>query len=532
MRNRFKFAAAAAVAMMGLSQGTAEASSHREAPFITRMPKVDNTDFYMFRSYEADRKDDFVTIIANYSPLQGAYGGPNFFSMDPDALYEIHIDNNGDASEDLTFQFRFNNALADTTGNTGLTLDIGAADGGIKKNSVPLYNIGELSSGTGGDAARNVRESYTVKLIKGDRRTGTASDISHTAGPGTPGNTFVKPADNIGVKTFNTQNYAAYSRAHIYDVDIPGCAAVGAKKPRVFVGQRKEGFAVLLGNIFDLVNGPLDATGLLEPNGGNVPNPIGGFNVTSIAIELPMACVKGAANNIVGAWATASVRQARVINPEATFTKPSREGGPWVQVSRLGSPLVNEVVIGLKDKDKFNGSHPKDDLKNFADYVTHPTLPALIEVLFGSANAPAPKFFPRTDLVAAFVTGVDGVNKTAGAGEMLRLNMSFAPAAKGAQGFKPGNANLGAAGCFEAGATANDPKKLNTGLASCDPNGFPNGRRPGDDVVDIALRVSMGYLLSANAAPAGNVPLGDLVPQNDGQFDDTFPYLQTPNSAD
>lgn len=547
MRKLGTLAAFAVGATILAASGAASASSHREAPFITKMPKVDNTDFYAFRSYEAGR-GEYVTIIANYSPLQGAYGGPNFFSMDENALYEIHIDNTGDGKEDLTFQFRFQNFLTkdcaalngaipafscpDNTGNSGMLLDVGG-----KKNSIPLYNVGALDQG---QAFRNVKETYGIKVVKGDRRTGTASDVTKSGG----GPVFDKPADNIGTKTFPAGNdYATYANAHVYDIDVPGCTPPTGTKPRVFVGQRQEGFAVLLGNIFDLINGPLDATGLLNPTGGNVPNPIGQYNVTSIALELPIACVKGSVNNalgnIVGTWATASVRQARALNPEATFTKPAREGGAWVQVSRLGMPLVNEVVIGLKDKDKFNGSHPSKD-GQFADYITNPTLPLIIETVFGSANAPSPKTFPRGDLVAAFATGVTGVNSTgATVAEMLRLNFLDTAVAgasgvpgKGAQGFTPGNAQLGAAGCFKPGATDADPKVLDPSLPSCDPFGFPNGRRPGDDVVDIALRVSMGYLLSKNAAPAGDVALGDLVPQNSTQFSDKFPYLNPPNSAD
>lgn len=527
MRKRFLACAAlGALAVFGSGVDEARASSHREAPFITKNPKVDNTDFYMFRSYEADRAE-FVTIIANYMPLQHPYGGPNYFSMDPDALYEIHIDNSGDAAEDLTFQFRFQNPLNDATGAVGFALPIGT--GAQQKTvSIPLITAAPITDANDpfGGLKRNVKETYEAKVVRGNRRTGTSAAITKTAGPG--GAVFVKPIDYMGTKSLgNAAAYKAYADAHIFDVAIPGCTAPAGKSARVFVGQRQEGFAVLLGNVFDLVNATAGA--LTDPT-LDIPNPIGKTNVTSIALEIPIACLKGA-GDVVGGWATASVRQARVINPQPGYLTPTKEGGAWAQVSRLGSPLVNEVVIGIKDKDKFNSSEPKDD-GQFADYVTNPTLPALVEVLFGP-TVKAPTAFPRTDLVAAFLTGVTGVNAfPAGAkpAEMLRLNTAL-PAR--ASQFRAGGATgggLGAAGCFKPGVNpATDAKVLDTGLTTCDPAGFPNGRRPGDDVVDIALRVVMGYLLPNDAAPAGNLPWGDAVQQHDGQFQTAFPYLNPPN---
>ena len=560
---RIRLACAVAVGALALcAAGEASASSHREAPFITKMPKVDNTDFYMFRSYETGR-DGFVTIIANYQPLQDAYGGPNYFSMDPDALYEIHIDNNGDAQEDLTFQFRFQNALAASG------FDIQVAPG--QDVNIPLI-IANAAGGTAGGVTpfslttpRHVNETYGVKVVRGNRRTGMAADVTHTGGPGGNGASFVKPLDYVGVKAFNDTpggpftNYNNYANAHVYGkaggtaVTIPGCNTAGS---RVFVGQRRESFAVNLGRIFDLINAPLSGAGLLNAQGGttnlyDIPSSgVGYKNITTIAVEVPIDCVRqSAAQQIIGGWATASVRQARVINPQATYGRPSREGGAWAQVSRLGSPLVNEVVIGLRDKDRFNSSEPKDDAQ-FLKYVQYPTLPKLIELLFGSANAPAPSgaAFPRADLVQAFLTGVTGVNSPPNVvpSEMLRLNLAL-PAIPVAQQFR-GNAGgggtgrgLGAAGCFVPAANTAMPRVLDasagnlvTGGGTCDPSGFPNGRRPGDDVVDIALRVVMGYLLQSGTnpnAPAGLAPLGDgvqQVPTNE-QFDNQFPYLYFPN---
>jgi hypothetical protein len=473
------------------------ASSHREAPFITENPKVDGTDFYFFRSYEAG-KTDMVTLIANYQPLQDAYGGPNYFTMDPEALYEIHLDNDGDAKEDLTFQFRFKNDLA---GGDGVALNIGG-----KSVAVPLFNVGPISAT---DSSKlNVKETYSLKVMRGNRR-GEGKGAGDVTNATTGAAVFEKPTDNIGTKSF--PDYAGYAAAHIYPINIPGCAKPG----RVFVGQRKESFAVNLGTIFDLVNAP---AGVIV--GGNTaagraaaPSTIDDKNITSLELELPIACVKGT-SDVVGAWTTASLRQARVLNQRASYKLPALEGGAWTQVSRLGAPLVNEVVIGLKDKNRFNSSEPKEDAQ-FADYVTNPTLPALIEVLFGAAGVVAPTKFPRTDLVAAFLTGVDGVNKNGSVAEMLRLNTALPPTPAGQQ------TTLGAALCFVNGAlTLTNP--------GCDPAGFPNGRRPGDDVVDIALRVAMGYLLPAADAPSGQLGFTDAVLQADSQFDAVFPYLKTP----
>ncbi|HEV8548951.1 MAG TPA: DUF4331 domain-containing protein [Polyangiaceae bacterium] len=495
----------AALVALGLisTAGTALASSHREAPFVTKNPKVDATDFYLFRSYESGRAG-YVTLIANYIPMENQYGGPNFFTMDPDALYEIHVDNDGDAKEDLTFQFRFQNAL---NGAKGLTLDIGPS-GSTKQVPVPFMNLGPITASD--ETTLNVHESYTLTLVTGDRRTGTAHDI-HRAGDNAT--RFEKPVDYIGAKSLgDPAMYEAYARARIHDIKLPGCETNG----RVFVGQRAESFAVNLGTVFDLVNAPL--TTITDPSlRGAVPNPIGDTNITTLALELPIACVVTDSQHTLGAWTTASVRQARVINPDPSYAVPTREGGAWAQVSRLGHPLVNEVVIGLSDKDKFNSSEPKDD-GQFADYVTHPTLAKVIEILFGAANAPAPSVYPRTDLVSVFLTGVAGVNANGSTAEYLRLNTDVAPTAKA------GQVNLGAAACF--------PNRNLTPVLdapSCDPAGFPNGRRPGDDITDIELRVMMGYLLSAADAPAGAAPLHDAVLQDASQFDEVFPYLKTPN---
>ncbi len=495
------------VAASLLSAASAQASSHREAPFITTAPKVDATDFYMFRSYEAGR-NDYVTLIANYAPLQDAYGGPNYFSLDPNALYEIHIDNNGDAKEDLSFQFRFKNTLAN--GGKGIELNVGG-----QNVAIPLIQAGAISSVK--DASLNLAETYTVNVIRGDRRSGTSGSITNASGGSA---TFDKPVDNIGVKSIPL--YAAYAAQHIHTVNIPGCNMPG----KVFVGQRQDPFAVNLGTIFDLVNA--DVATITNPALiGAVANTIGDKNVTTLSLEVHKDCLTAGSEPVVGGWTTASLRQARLLDPtpKAGHQSTEKAGGAWTQVSRLGMPLVNEVVIGLKDKDRFNSAKPKDDAQ-FATYVTNPTLPKLLETVLSLPNS-APTNYPRTDLVTTFLTGITGVNKPAGVvpAEMLRLNTSIAPVPYANQN------RLGIVGNILASGSDNA--------------GYPNGRRPKDDVVDISLVAVMGGLCVANgnnnalnlgtdcrpsAVPLGSTAfsLHDAVDQAVSTFLPGFPYLNTP----
>ncbi len=466
------------------------ASSHREAPFIATQPQVDGTDFYMFRSYEPGR-ENYITLIANYLPLQDGYGGPNYFKLDPNAVYEIHISNDGGASENLTFQFRFQNTLDDNQ----LTV-------GGKKVSIPLVQNGSKDVAEPASSALNVHETYTVDVIRGPRRAGTRMPVMNTTKGGT---TFDKPVDNIGNKTIS--NYLAYSNQHVWDIRIPGCTDIG----RVFVGQRKDPFVVNLGETFDLVNIKYPATELNPAAEFATTDSLVDKNVTALELEVPISCLTEGKSTIIGGWTTASVPATRTMaaTPNSGLDS-SAQTGDLVQVSRLGMPLVNEVVIGLKDKNRFNASEPKNDAQ-FADYVTNPTLPALLEILFGGAGVKAPTNFPRTDLVAAFLTGVDGINKPANvvASEMLRLNTTIAPVPRGAQ------SRLGVLG----GDTA----------------GFPNGRRPGDDVVDIELRVAMGVLCTLNIggckpadAPAGSLHYTDGAYIRDTYFPAAFPFLGSP----
>jgi hypothetical protein len=460
----------------------AAASSHREAPGITQMPKVDGTDFYVFNSYEPGRTG-YVTFIANYVPLQDAYGGPNYFTLDPDAHYRILIDNTGDGVEDVTFQFRVNQQLQD------IQLPIGG-----KTVSVPVVNVGPITAPN--PPVQNVIETYTLVKLTGALSGHPVQQQVIDADTGSP--RFTKPIDNIGQKS--VPNYASYARQFIHNITIPGCAQTG----RVFVGQRHDGFAVNLGEVFDLVNiqnplGPRDSQ----------PNTLADKNVTSFVLEVPASCILAPGKTIFGSWTTAALPRNRVLK-EAPGFKLDNESGDFVQVSRLSAPLVNELFIGLKDKNKFNGSQPKDDAQ-FADYVTNPTLPAILELLFGGAGGvKAPTNFPRADLVAAFLTGVTGLNQLGGPSEMMRLNTAIAPV---------------------------DPAhQSNLGVLGGDNAGFPNGRRPGDDVVDIELRVGMGVLCVAFPgvycrpadAPSGALPFTDGTLNDVSQFDPTFPYLKDP----
>ena len=266
------------ISLLAVAVTGALASSHREAPGITKSPKVDATDFYMFRSYEPGR-DGYVTFIANYQPLQAPYGGPNYFTMDADAIYEIHIDNNGDAVEDITFQFDFENRLAMDGG--GIAVPVGD-----QNVAIPLKAAGPISRGDTG--ALNEIETYTLNMITGDRRTGDIQAINRMgAGPN-----FGKPVDNIGTKTI--PDYDDYAERFMYEIGVPNCSNPG----RVFVGQRAEAFAVNLGEIFDLVNlVPLE--GSISQSRDN-DDLVGKFNVTSLAIEVPIECVTGDGNGVIG----------------------------------------------------------------------------------------------------------------------------------------------------------------------------------------------------------------------------------------
>ena len=287
-------------------------------------------------------------------------------------------------------------------------------------------------------------------------------------------------------------NYADYASNIVYSINLPGSSTPG----RMFVGQRKDPFVVNLGEVFDLVN--LDPVG--APNAK--PDLLADANVTSLVLELPIAFLTAAGSPIIGGWTTASMRQARVLNPtpNADANKPpSVEGGAFVQQSRLANPLVNEVVIGLKDKDRFNASEPKDDAQflkvRHAPHAASTPRDAVrgagADVV--SAHRPRPGVPDRRAWVDRGIPG---------GREIMRLNTSIAPVSKGSQN--------------------------RLGVLGGDNAGYPNGRRPGDDVVDMSFRVVMGVLLASAQAPAGQLPFTDGAFVDDSAFDATFPYLKTP----
>jgi hypothetical protein len=438
--------------VLAVAGSVPRASSHREAPLISQDPLADNTDTYAFVSPD---EPDKVTLIANYIPLQAPYGGPNFFKFDDTVLYEIMVDNNGDAVEDLTYQFRFKTVT-------------------MNPNTF-LYNTGPITSLD--DPDFNVRQYYTVTEVRGPRRTGDATLLAENL-----------PSPPVNVGTRSTPNYQALGGVHVIQND-------GTK---VFAGQRDDPFFVDLGAAFDLLG-----IRVLPGDGGGGRDGLKGFNVHSIAIELPMARLSRSGGRpssatdpaaVIGVWATAS-RASMTTRTAGGQT----DSGTWVQVSRLGQPLVNEVVIPRALKDAFNGLEPTGDAAALP-VVLDPELPKLLEALFGIVSPPA----PRNDIVTIFLTGIPGLNQPPGvrASEMLRLNMAIPPSQR--------------------------PESL--GVLEGDLAGFPNGRRLADDVTDIALKAMAGATPLTPAFNSGiNSRLGDGVDRNDVRFLAEFPYLAPPH---
>ena len=457
---------------------TSLASSHREAPLIVADPLADNTDTYAFRSTEPGR-NGFVTLIANWIPFQEPSGGPHFYKFDDTVLYEIYIDNTGDGVEDVTYQFRFKTRFTNGDSILGMAAPNQALNGtgGVE----PL--ITSLD-----DPDYNEPQTYSVTRI--DRRgkeTVVAKDL-------------IVPPNNIGERT--TPNYEnALGQPAVYALPNGG---------KVFAGQRDEGFYIDVGGVFDTLK--LKSIGATDGVDSTA-----GFNVSTIAIEVPIqdltrtGAVPGgptAEDAVIGVWATSSRQKISVLRSFDQQDDPLT-AGPFQQVSRLGSPLVNELVIPLKLKDSFNRSTPAGD-SQFAQFVTNPQLAQLLSAVFG-ITVPAA---PRNDLVAIFATGIP-VNPVTGPNfttflsdgrphEMLRLNVAIAP--------------------------SSSPSRL--GLLGGDVAGFPNGRRVFDDVVDISLRAVAGgtpFTPATNISP--NNTLGDGVANNDVPFLTRFPYLGIPQSG-
>ena len=455
-------------------------SSHKEAPAISNDGAADNTDVYAFVSPD---KPDTVTLIANFVPLEDPDGGPNFSQFGDDVLYEIHIDNNGDAKPDITYQFRF-----------------------VTETTIPdtfLYNVGPIESL--GSKNWNRKQFASVVRVAGGRTT-------------TLGSKLACPPVNVG--PHSTPNYAALAKTAIHSLKGGG---------KVFTGQRAEGFYVDLGAIFDL--GTLRPVHNLHlskmPASGGI-NATKAKNIHTIAIQVPKDdLTKGGYSasdatdqrSTIGVYATASRQASRIYNGDGTV----QASGPWVQVSRLGNPLVNEVLNPLGQKDKFNASSPVDD-RDFADNVTNPELAALLPVLYPGVFPNLAKYKKsRADLAAIILTGIpagvvpDFQNFTGTTqADMLRLNLAVPP-------------------------TVSKPSNL--GLVGGDPAGFPNGRRVFDDVTTIELRAIAGATIPLvdktykPDAAAGVITQGltssnkDVNAENTVNYLYEFPYLGTPHGG-
>ena len=446
-----KAAAALALLAAALAPSLVVASSHSEAPGTVKDRLADDTDLY---AWVAGDVPGAVTIVGNWVPLIEPNSGPNFASFDDNATYYINVDNVGDAHKHLRFEFTFK-----TTRQNPNTF---------------LYNTGPVSSLT--DPDLNVRQTYTLTRIDVDHGTETVIGSDLPVAP-----TFVGPA--------SMPDYNALAQSAIRN--LPG----GYK---VFVGPRDDPFFVDLAAIFDLLT-----IRKLPGNRGKGVDGVAGYDVMSIVLQIPKekltrdGTAPDASKNdhIIGFWDTAERLQTRTLNADGSVGF----SGPEMQVSRLGMPLVNEVVIPLKDKDRFNASEPFNDVANFGSSIVDPELARLFHLIYGLSVPPA----PRNDLVAVFATGVPGLNQPAGVspGEMLRLNLLIAPAA--------------------------NPSRL--GVLAGDLAGFPNGRRLGDDVVDIAERVVAGVLVPGfDIAP--NNQLGDGIDANDKPYLPYFPYVAPPHN--
>lgn len=462
-RRFFATAGATAAGVAAVSSGLAlltrsgdvapvAASSHREAPLISSDPVADNTDVYAFVSPDAPST---VTFVACFIPFESPDGGPNYFQFGDDVLYQIYVDNNGDSKPEITWQFTFKT----TVQNPGTF----------------LYNTGPISSLT--DPNWNVRQTMTVTQVDAKGSTVLGSNLP-------------TPPVNIGPKS--TPSYDALANAAI------SALSNGAK---VFAGQRADPFFVDLGSVFDLLT-----IRKLPGNAGGGVNALAGYNVHAIVLQVPISAITANGstptdpkdpNAVIGTWSTASRKTASVLSAGAA---PS-ESGNWVQISRLGMPLVNEVVIPLGKKDLWNGSKPSDDAQ-FLSYVTDPEPARLLKALYNIQVPPT----PRDDLVAIFLTGIKGLNMPANVTpcEQLRLNVAIPPSAS--------------------------PNRM--GVLGGDLQGYPNGRRLLDDVTDISLNAVAGAaypLFHQGFTPdplAGK--LGDGVDGPDKPYLTSFPYVASP----
>ncbi|HYI19399.1 MAG TPA: DUF4331 domain-containing protein [Solirubrobacteraceae bacterium] len=448
--------AAATLAALGTGGALAtlgQGSSHREAPLTALDPAADDTDVYAFT---ADDAPGDLTVIANWIPFEDPAGGPNFYRFDDRARYYVNVDNTGDGAYDVRYRFRFKTQ--------------------VRNPDSFLYALPGVTSIA--DPKLNVVQTYTVTRLRYGRK-GRKLRSSQVLGRNVP----VAPA-NVGPKTI--PDYASVAAEA-----IQGLAGGG----RVFAGPVDDPFFVDLGGTFDAIN-IREGTGA----GGGGRDDVAGYNVHTIALQVPEAAVTrdgsavagpDAGNAVVGVWASTERPKVKVLGRGRKAERGT------VQVSRLGNPLVNEVVIPLGKKDFFNATQPSDDLANFGAHVLEPELAKVINILFPGLDVPETD---RTDIVQALLTGIPGLTQIApGAvpADTLKINLGVAP--------NP------------------DPNRF--GVLAGDTAGFPNGRRLADDVVDIELRVIGGFL------KGNKLPLGDGVDRNDQPFRSTFPYVAPPVSG-
>jgi hypothetical protein len=436
------------------------ASSHREAPLISQDPVADNTDTYAFVSPD---KPSTVTLVGNWIPLEEPAGGPNFNKFGDDVKYTINVDNDGDAVDDIVYELRFHTA--------------------VQNPDTFLYNTGPITSLS--DPDFNIRQLYSVARVEHGNRTVLASGLA-------------TPPANIGPRS--TPNYQDLAEMATYSLKD------GTK---VFAGQRDDPFFVDLGSVFDLAGlRPFNGAHLIPRAATRGRDGVSGYNTHTIALQVPISSLThnhraprdaSDPNAIIGVYSTSQRQRVRVLSDSGATPEQS---GRWAQVSRLGMPLVNEVVIPLGKKDRFNASDPEDDAQ-FLRFVQDPEPARLIPVLYPGVAVPAA---PRDDITTIFLTGIPGLNRPAGVrpAELIRLNMAIPP--------------------------SSHPSPL--GVLGGDLAGFPNGRRLADDVTDVELRaLAGGTPFTPNFNKAPNNQLGDGVNANDEPFLAHFPYVATPHQG-
>jgi uncharacterized protein DUF4331 len=465
--------ALAAALVRGPGPEAANAASHREAPLISLDPTADITDFFMFRSYEPGQSDK-VVLIMDVIPGEEPSAGPNYWNFDPTVLYSFHIDNNKDGKDDITFNFRFNNEIRGVVNALGLPLsylgNVPPSDGSIVPPITKLDGPG--SEGLG------LRQNYSVEMLSDQGGFFPHREILTTG-------RFAVPS-NVGPRTM--PSYPALAAQGNYSLS-------GGVK--VFAGQREDPFYIDLGGAFDTLN--LRRTPPIESNtedASDTTNPFGtdmlaGFNVHEIAIQVPASWLtrdhKGATETSqprIGAYASTSRQNVTIRQQPGAFG-----GQKFVQVQRLANPLINELIIGTKDKDEWNATEPEDE-SQFLDYYLNPRFALALQLVYGAPAAT----MGRTDLVNLLLKYGPGDSPS----ELLRLDLSVPPTPLSSQ------------------------KRL-TVLAG-DNAGWPNGRRPKDDVTDIALRVVGGPVYTA-------IKAADGVNTNDATLPSSFPFLATPNDG-